>query len=451
MKAKSLIDLAALTGSYICTWLTRTTMVLGLLLLPFAIDSGLNFDSGSIAYGAPAKGGGGKPVDPGGGDGKGKPADPGSGGKPVDPGGGGGKPDVPGRGQGDLYSDLVVKYRSVQGLPIFVGVPQGEAEEGDEAPLAAGYVACEQPITGFPLLDANIDAYVVSTMPALTNPLLNPANGSLISPIPLGGTGVAGEECDVQSMPADFSAYLQEVHFGRLNIGRSPERVLRQQLRDVTAVLASYPSSELGWDSAGRITAGDFTVDSPLQSLAILKELLVLGDLESQTGSLINLPSLPWNETGMDYFDYAAAALGAAADKGYFDIAGLINLDLVVYNNRILDIPTLTNAAHINDVLLGNGMVGVAAEYYYDFSSYAYDRADKFPGCFEAITINGEVVKGTIMSMVFNDVHFSADDVFAFATAADDSRRMIAFTHETETIIVQKIDIAGKSDVCTAP
>ena len=163
---------------------------------------------------------------------------------------------------------MVVTYRDVDGLPYFVGVPEGVEEEDEEAgvvtlrtrspaaPEPAGYVACEQPLTGFAIEgDDYIDDYgnaalVLWSSSILGNPFVNDADGKIVSPVPFGGGGFAGEECDVSAPPnPDYATYTQEVHFGRLNVGRSPIDVLSQQLDDVLDVLAD---TTLSWDPAAQ-------------------------------------------------------------------------------------------------------------------------------------------------------------------------------------------------------
>lgn len=85
---------------------------------------------------------------------------------------------------------------------------------------------------------------------------------------------------------------------------------------------------------------------------------------------------------------------------------------------------------------------------YYDFTMYSYVRETKYPGCAYGITLNLETFQGTIMDLVFGGETFSADNVFGFATAADDGRRVIAFEHDTTNYVVTKIDKAGMTEVC---
>lgn len=363
-----------------------------------------------------------------------KPVDPGNpgtggGGKPDNPGGGGGKPDQPGRGKGDAYSDLVLLYRDVNGLPLYVEVPANVATEAEEP---GGPVKCLQPLTLY-VVDDDIDTYAESV--GLTNPMFNPAyggNGPDFSPVPLGGTGAEGEECDVN---VAYTEYPREVLFGRLNLGRAPDKVLSQQLRDVIGVLSS--AETLSLDEAGRLAADGIEVDSPGQNLAIHTELQVNTVLTAKDQTTIELPTPP--VTGYGFLDHAAAALGAAADKG-----GLVDLDLVVYNNRILDIPDNT----IQPTLTGDGTVGEAGRKYVDYSGYGYNRGEKYPGCFwglDTTTVPATEVSGTLMDLVFEGVPFVGYNVYGFAQNADDSRAVIKYVHDN---IIYAVDSVGEDAVC---
>lgn len=376
----------------------------------------------ALAAGAGQAAPGGIPGPPqnggGGGGGQGPPQDP-----------GGGKPSAPGQGKGGLYADLVVLHRSVDGLPILSGVPAGTPEEPGEP--AEGSVACLQPVTAAWVDDPGIDDYAASLSPPLANPLVNPVSGRLVSPVPLGGTGVAGEECDVQTLPTDYSAYVQEVLFGRLNLGRSPDKVLDQQLREVIEVLES--ASSLTLDHAGRLVADGVEVDSPGQNLAVHRELQQEGGLTASDQKPLALPTPP--VPGYGALDHAASALGGAADKG-----GLVTSDLVVYDNRILGIPDET----VLDTLVGDGDVGEDGELYLDYGDYSYVRADKYPGCVTGLFVVGEQAlpfSGPLMYYVFDDEGFVGENVHAFATAADDSRRVNAFVHDQ---IVTNVDSVGE-------
>ena len=402
------------------------------LIIASLCSAGLALSSGSALAERPDGVGGGNPGT-------------GGGGKPDNPGGGGGKPDQPGRGKGGLYADLVVLWRDAYGAPKLTEMPV--VGEG------GGTVDCLQPITP---VDVPVDG---NNLPKV----LNPADGSMVSLIPLGGSGAEGEECDVD--PA-YAGYVQEVLFGRLNMGRAPEKVLAQQYRDITGSLASS-TKPVDIDEAGRLVyyLGDaaFEVDSPGHNLAIHQELMEDGTLENQSQVSIVLPGAG-NPDASDRMDHAAAALGAAAGKG-----DLINLDLIAYNNRILGIPNDTDLTTVT----------VNGEKYvdYDANSFRYTRSKVFPGCVRGQLVNfpgiGEsrYFSGPIFHCVFGTITDNGVDAVAtcsagedftgatgihrFAQRADDARAVIAFVHDNVVndstailpLAVAGVDQAGETDL----
>lgn len=409
--------------------------------------------------------------------------DQGGGQPPSDPGGGGGKPEFPGRGQGDLYADLVALYRDEIGRPILIQKELLPEEPGGESP---GTVFCLQPVSADP-----VDGLVTVT---------NPADGTAVSLIEL-GTGIAGEECDVNPDP-DNVALVQEILFGRLNLGRSPVKVLAQQLRDVTNNLASSVLP-IEIDEAGRLVwytttelASAIEVDSPGNNLALHKELQVAGlPLTSQSNMEIPLPLVANPNDPTNFLDHAAASLGAAAGKG-----DLVNLHLVVYDNRILNIPNETLAAgtlstvtggvtgacpsdlptgvSVGDVCQYGQIIATGPEVYIDYSAEGYDyiRSDVFPGCIRGLLADFPTpgtftpFSGFIMDCVFGTiaveegvgvcsggVDFSGDTAIeSFAQRADDARAVISFVHGNavsgSTALYPAsqagVDQAGQTEVC---
>lgn len=349
--------------------------------------------------------------------------------KPINPGGGGGG----GSGKGDLFADLVLLLRDEHGLPIL------------------DVNGCVQPVTPVPIV----------TLPTAPNPTLNLADGRATSLIPLVGTSntLSEEEpCDVWTVATgadqDYTVYTQEVLFGRLNLGRSPIKVLAQQLTEVTSLLSG--ASLITLDAGGRFVADAFTVDSPGNNLAIHKELQVNAELKDPlTGEVIPLPS-PAND---GFLDHAAAALGGAAGK-----EDLISIDLVVYNNRTLKIPDDTNVLPTLVGTGGSNGSGETGEIYIDYDNYGYNRSSTFPGCINGLLID-EVAgsatpfKGTLINCAFGDGELDENGVCsatgvdftgvtgvdAFAQRADDTRAVIAFTHDNVTFNVDRV---GENSVC---
>jgi hypothetical protein len=266
---------------------------------------------------------------------------------------GGGPP-----GTGDLYGDLYIIDRDENGVPILY------LWEDVDSDL---YLEPVQDDGGFP----------------------NPITQGIIDPAIVGldweqcHVAVVGTGCLIplneEGEVAESDGFLlQEVEFGRLNVGRSPEKVLKTQLADVLGTLADS-ESPLDLDPAGRLVAtiGGFetTVDSPLQNLALYQEILETGVLDDPTGSEIPLP-MPFPGSG--FLDSGAPWLGVAADKG-----GKIHTDLVVYQNAILAIPSDTNQPTI---------LGPDGKLYFDFSGYIYNRQRAYPGCITYFVIEGDTI-----------------------------------------------------------
>ena len=115
-----------------------------------------------------------------------------------------------------------------------------------------------------------------------------------------------------------------------MNDARAPDSVFESQLADAVVSLATADCITL--DPAGRMVHsrvdGDIvvskTIDSPLQNLAIYRELMLNGTIG------VTLPAT-W-----DTLDIAARGLGAASDK-----TGELNLDMVAYLNQIMGLTDL--------------------------------------------------------------------------------------------------------------
>jgi hypothetical protein len=403
-------------------------------------------------------------------DGVGPPDNSGGANKPEDPGGGGGKPAVPGRGSGDIFADQVMLWRDVDGLPLYVQVPGGVDDETGEPTGVA--VPCLQPISvpesDLGNDDVDVSAYVatvesISPVPTLFNPVTNPADGTNVNPVPLGGTGLAGEECDASRPPLTETDYstcdldgdgtldnicAEEVAFERLSVARSPQRVLDKQLRE--AITNLQPPADLSLDHAGRFAYDanadgivDGQIDAPTAALALHQELMINEVLTSLPPSAAAIP-LPDNGiSGYGFLDHAASMLGTAAAKG-----GLVDLDLVVYNNRILDIPNQT----IGETVEGDGNVGEDGELYYHFEGYTYDRSAKYPGCVTGFFLIDDdndpstppvpvSFQGPISYYVWGQMEpsFIAGNVYGFAMAADDTMRVITFVHDNVVTFVDKV------------
>lgn len=238
----------------------------------------------------------------------------------------------------------------------------------------------------------------------------------------------------------------QEVDFGRINDVRSPDAVLASQLDDVIVNLATADCLSL--DPAGRMVtsrvADDLTVttsaiDSPLQNLAIYKQLILTGALGAP------LPD------GAGVLDTAARSLGAASDK-----TGEVSVDMVAYLNQIMGLTDEGVTTILGDPICIDikqevaGQVQLVEKCFLDFSAYDYDRDANFgalpdpayipedapmAGWFEYLEVldpdipSFQIVESLITTGVFQDLPAEASSIAGFARAADDTRAVIDFMH----------------------
>ena len=338
------------------------------------------------------------------------------------PGGPGGGTPGGGSGKGDLYADLVYLYRSADGLPILRSLA-GES--------------CLQPVS--------------YTAVAGVSPVTNPLNGEDVWLLPLVGETMTAsaafapsmaaedddhededelEACDVQ--PA-YATYVREVEIGRLNMGRAPDKVIDRALGEVRLKLDA--AVEVHLDHAGRLAPDDVPIDAPAENLAIMREMVLHGRLDSY--------ALPAPPAYRGYLEHAASGLAAGADK-----FGRINADLVVYHDRVLDLPSQASGGL--STLTGDGQVGEAGTKYLNYRGFTYHRAATFPGCVIGFRlVGGEMVRfqGTLMDEVFGGQDLTAGNVHGYARRADDARAVILFEHDT---VIQTIDRIGEDAVCVA-
>lgn len=281
-------------------------------------------------------------------------AGPGGGG-----GGGGGSPD---------YGDLVVLYRDANGVPILsesqtVIDPETGAEvDGGLClqPVAAAGVDIVDPVTG-----DSIDCEET-------------ADGICLIPL---------DQYSCSVLP-EFATYTQEIEFERINVARAPEDVMARQLEDVLIGLSTADCIQL--DPAGRLlyqtldindSDGDTitneylakTVDSPLQNLAVYKELILRGQLGDPA---IALPQ-PWASYGI--LDQGAKGLGAAASK-----EGSVNVDLVVYLNQIMGLSDEATTTVLDPKICIDyrdevqGEMVMVHKCFLNYSNYKYRRAQTY-------------------------------------------------------------------------
>ena len=258
-------------------------------------------------------------------------------------GGGGGAPDL---------GDLIVLHRDAWGIPILT----------DDL--------CQQPLAapGVPL--PADDPYYSGCTPSTSDE-------SCIIP-------VDPETCAVL---VGYETFTQEVDFGRTSVIRSPLSVIEQSLGEVVTKLATAQCTTL--DPAGRLVNTSLidgivfsaTIDSPLENLAIYRQLMLKGYLGADANPIV----LPYEVLNM-----AARGLGAAADK-----TGKVTVDQVVYSNEIMGLTD--ESTYLPKICLNvreevQGTVQLVRKCFLNyggkhdlyeniggtFSEYEYNRADNF-------------------------------------------------------------------------
>jgi hypothetical protein len=285
------------------------------------------------------------------------------------------------------------------------------------------------------------------------------------------------------------SGCTQEVEFGRINAARSPDEVFDRQLEDVVISLSTADCVTL--DPAGRLVANNVdditldnlakTVDSPLQNLAIYRELMLTGFIGTAPG--IDLPD-------DNIFNTAARGLGAGSDK-----SGGVNVDLVAYLNQIMGLSDPTTPTVVGKLCETyreevQGVIQLVEKCYLNYgtdlsdigaagANYGYDRATNFlalpdpayipdtgpvAGWFEYLAVvnpaaevpSFQIDQGLIQNAVFcvddegnpldpvfatpcislpldtptgSVAEYDGNNIGAFAQASDDARAVISFMH----------------------
>lgn len=223
---------------------------------------------------------------------------------------------------------------------------------------------------------------------------------------------------DAEGAPIDPSLVV-EVELSRLNVGRSPSKVLDRQLTDAVNQINSADSVSL--DASGRIvttTNGEAkTIDSPLANLALYTALVSSGSIPGlDPAKLGNLSYLAdGTRTSADLME-SASLLAAAGDK-----TGSFNVDTVEYLNSI--------------VRLNGTITGTDGKTYIDYSSVTYDRATTYsgekvqvlvetsPGMYETKTVD-------VYEAVFGSKDASGTNAEGFAQAVDDARAVLLYVHD---------------------
>jgi hypothetical protein len=352
-------------------------------------------------------------------------------------GGGGSQPST------DLYAEMVLIDRDVNGVPITT-LGLGPRDKWVQVP---------QPIMFGPKTDCPLDFYAL--VPVGTDSVYN--------------SFPEGEKVDARyipfvdgEIPEEYKLCMTEADLGRLSVVRSPDDVLDRAL--IEMVTALRDATAVGLDEAGRLMVtytedGELlkrTIDAPAENAAAFQRILEQAKLNhADVGDVTaRLPVWPEGETGARHLlNRAAPMLAAASDK-----FGHVGLDEMIYVTQILDLAgdmTADAKRTFGDPWAG----GI-----FNFDGYVYDRATTYSGnvCYlkvlEAtpnsssddglpVDVTAQVVKEPILARIFPPLAseldyvggltagtdytgFTGENAWGFKQAVDDARAVIFWVHE---------------------
>jgi hypothetical protein len=343
------------------------------------------------------------------------------------------------------FGDLIILYRDINGVPI----PSPETQVPDpETGLLVDGGLCWQPIA------FNVD-----------DPLLCPEE-CVVPSVPAGADVVSVNQYNC-GVAEGCSGCTQEVDFGRINAVRSPDDVFDRQLEDVIVNLTTADCVTL--DPAGRMVASrvaddepvsSSTIDSPLQNLAISRQLLLTGTIGAP------LPQ------GADVLDTAARGIGAGSGK-----TGEVNVDLVAYLDQLMGLTAPGTVTILDPKLCETyreevqGVIQLVEKCFLDYRNYEYARTTNFvalpapayipgppdpasEGWFEYLAVldpnfpSFQILQGPITTAVFDDEPgFTDGNIGGYAQAADDARAVINFMHDWP---MPDADVYATKVVCEA-
>ena len=364
--------------------------------------------------------------------------------------------------RGNIGSSILIRIGLAVAAMVVVGAAyaapggsnrgQGSKDGGAEPPDLGDLVVLYRDAAGIPILTADFCRQPLAA-PGVT--VTNTLDGTLAC-TPSSPT----ESCTIPVDPATcavvpgYETYTQEVDFGRTSVVRSPVSVLESQMDDVVVNLSTADCTSL--DPAGRLVTSTVTddlvssgaIDSPLQNLAIYRQLMLTGYLGADSAP-INLPD---SASPQNVLNTAARSLGAAMDK-----TGKVSVDTVVYLNRILGLTDEAVKTYLPKACIEvkeevQGVVQMVRKCFLNFDAFGYNRTANFSslplpayipadsptdGWFEYLGVLSEtptfaISQGPILSGVPQlaaDSSLTASNIGGFAQAADDSRAVIDFMH----------------------
>ena len=343
---------------------------------------------------------------------------------PPEGGGGSGGGGTGGSETGDVFADLIVVLRDVDGVPILrdFEVPS------DIDPSLTVTEWCVQPVSSTPLVGVT--------------GIENPVDRRIVYPIPLMGDPSAppppeGEEVEACDAQPAYAMFVVEAELERLNMARQPDEFNERKLADVeTKVLTA---SEIALDGAGRITLDGVAIDAAPEAAAIYESLMT-------TGTLPGLAVEPAEISPFDTWQLAATAVGTALGK-----ESPLSIDGLEYYNRIAEIPQqyVGGTGWTVDFLETTPSTG---EQFVDYGEFSYTRSDVFTGCATWLDVPSLtwMVSPVLELVDFHDlppiaIGGTVGNAAAFAQLADDVRAVIVTLHENDVMPGFFIDPVGEN------
>jgi hypothetical protein len=362
-----------------------------------------------------------------------------------------------GGGTGEVYSDLFIALRDLDGVPIlsktfWEGVP------GDAVP-----VTCIQPISYDLTLGAPQDT--------------NPVDGRTVSLIPLVGEGSTEQDpvAEDTACGPQTGFIAEEVDLERLNLVRTSDEVLWKKLSEVGARLGT--ATEITLDGAGRITTDGVAIDASPDQAAIYAADEGPNPappppadgrpVSGQPGGLMDTGTIPywyWTDDdpstleleyplgepaeilqgagGFDSWDLAAAAVGTATSKSV-----PVTIDTIQYYNRTAakgDVADWGNVTLLPSLANPDGLFAgePPPEQFVNYRGFSYTRSEVFKGCTTWLDVPTLRWKfDDILDRVeFADLPPVASggtvtNVAGFAQMADDVRAVIDYLHNNEVVV----------------
>jgi hypothetical protein len=253
----------------------------------------------------------------------------------------------------------------------------------------------------------------------LGQPILD-ANGNIQPCLDAACTQVIQLTADGE-LPPEYADKVIEVEFGRLNIARSPDRVLLHSLEEVLSKLdGGVFGTTVTLDPAGRLVIDGVTIDSPLENLALYAALLSTPAVNGVVTLSLTVDVEGGGTTTYSFsipesvrLDLAASAFAAASDK-----TGSLSVDSVMGISSFME---------VNDEL--SSLVG----------TYTYDRTSTYQDV--QIWIMVEVSPGVLVPKLVNIldvVQFNTvptvdgdnNGIDKFTQAADDALQVLEYVHD---------------------